>query len=103
LDDAPVTGIPWKQCFRNDGLDPEFSSMPRYYFDLREPATFTPDEEGEEFVDLDAATLRAIESLGELIRHFPPQNGDEVTIEIRREHEALIVRVSAILRVVRTS
>jgi hypothetical protein len=37
-------------------------AVPRFYFDVREGASFTPDEEGLEFDSLDAAEREAAAS-----------------------------------------
>ncbi len=41
--------------------------MPRFYFDTREGSRFTPDEEGVEFPDLDAAEREAATAAAECL------------------------------------
>jgi hypothetical protein len=71
--------------------------MPRFYFDIREGATFIPDDDGLEFPDLDAAEREAAEAAAAIGRDRLP-NGDtrEVVMEVRNEHRqrVLTLRVS---------
>jgi hypothetical protein len=67
--------------------------MPRFYFDIREHAGVTRDENGEELLDADAARRRALECSGELLRDYPPDGvGELIKVEVR-EGDRLIWRV----------
>jgi hypothetical protein len=48
--------------------------VPRFYFDVRDGATFTPDEEGLEFSSLDAAERAAAEAAAEIGRDRLPKS-----------------------------
>ena len=47
--------------------------MPRFYFDVREGTSFTPDEEGLEFGNLDAAEREAATTAAEIRRDSLPK------------------------------
>lgn len=61
--------------------------MPRFYSDVREGPSFTPDEEGFEFDSLDEAEREAATSAAEIGRdRLPKGDAREVTAELRNEH-----------------
>jgi hypothetical protein len=66
--------------------------LPRFYFDVREGASFAPDDEGLEFPDFDAAEREAAEAAASIGRDLLPR-GDarEVTIEVRNEHRQRVL------------
>lgn len=71
--------------------------MPGYYFDVREGAKSTPDDEGLVFDSLDAAEREAACTAAEIGRdRLPKGDAREVTVEIRDEHsqQVLTVKVS---------
>jgi hypothetical protein len=71
--------------------------MPRYYFDVREGARFTPDEEGLEFDSLEAAEHEAACTAAEIGRdRLPKGDSREVVVEVNNEHRQrlLIITVS---------
>jgi hypothetical protein len=71
--------------------------VPRIYFDVREGAGFTPDNEGLEFASLDGAVRAAAELAAEIGRDRPPKGeARAVTVELRDEQRQrmLTVRVS---------
>ena len=74
--------------------------MPRYYFDIREGARFTPGDEGLEFPDLKAAEQEAREAAASIAQHLLPK-GDlpEVTLELRNEHGQRVLTVTVTMRV----
>jgi hypothetical protein len=51
--------------------------MPRYFFNLREGNKTLIDEHGEVLPDDEAAKRRAVESVGEILRDYPPQHPDQ--------------------------
>jgi hypothetical protein len=56
--------------------------MPRFYFDMREGARFTPDRVGIELDSLDAAEQEAARAAAEVSRNqLPKGNAREVTVE----------------------
>ena len=72
-------------------------AMPRFFFDTREGSNFTPDDEGLEFPDLDAAEKEAATAAAEIGRdRLPRGDARNVTIEVRNEHgqRVLTVRVT---------
>ena len=71
--------------------------MPRFYFDVREGASFTPDNGGLEFDGLDGAERAAAELAADLGRdRLPKGETRAVTVELADEHRqrVLTVRVS---------
>ena len=71
--------------------------MPQFYFDVREGARFTPDDEGLEFTSLDVAEHQAACAAAEIGRDLLPKGtAREVTIEVKNEHRqrVLTIRVS---------
>ena len=74
--------------------------MPRFYFDMREGASFTPDEVGLEFDSLDAAEREAASAAAEIGRDRLPQ-GDAcaVTVELRNEHRQQVLTVTVSLEI----
>jgi hypothetical protein len=73
--------------------------LPRFYFNVRDGSTFSPDEEGDELDGLDAAEREAAEVAAMLGRdRLPKRDARRVTVEVRNEHRqlALIVTVSMV-------
>jgi hypothetical protein len=71
--------------------------VPRFYFDVREGASFTPDNGGLEFDGLDGAERAAAELAADLGRdRLPKGETRAVTVELADEHRqrVLTVRVS---------
>ncbi|KLK90775.1 hypothetical protein AA309_24035 [Microvirga vignae] len=76
--------------------------MPRYYFDVREGAQFTPDDEGLEFDSLDAAEHEAACAAAEIGRDwFPKGDSREVTIEVKNEHHQRVLTITVSLEISR--
>lgn len=76
--------------------------VPRFYFDVRDGAKFTPDDEGLECASLDAAERMAAETAAEIGRELLPR-GDvrEVTVEVRNEHGQPVLTVTVSMHVKR--
>ena len=74
--------------------------MPRFYFDmLREGDSFTRDDDGLEFVNLDEAAAEAANSAAELGRdRLPKGHAPEIMVEVRDEHGERVLTVTARLR-----
>lgn len=74
--------------------------MPRFYFDVREGATFIPDEEGLVFDGLEAAEYEAARTAAEIGRDRLP-NGDtrDVTIELKNEHRQRVLTVTVSMEI----
>jgi hypothetical protein len=71
--------------------------VPRFYFDVREGASFTPDNGGLEFDGLDGAERAAAELAADPGRdRLPKGETRAVTVELADEHRqrVLTVRVS---------
>lgn len=69
--------------------------MPRFYFDVREGATFIPDEEGLEFDGLDGAEYEAARAAAEIGRNqLPKGDAREVTVELKNEHRQRVLTVT---------
>ena len=74
--------------------------MPRFYFDVRDNGSFTPDDEGGEFDSLDAAEIAAAEAAAEIGRDRRPMSATrKVTVEVRDEHRQLIGTVMVLFEV----
>jgi hypothetical protein len=73
--------------------------MPRFYFDVRQDGDLTPDEEGEELPDADAAeqeaALAAIHLVKELL-HGPQAS---LAVEVRDEQGTRVARATVTLDV----
>lgn len=66
--------------------------MPRCFFDLRDGADFTMDEEGEDLPDLEAARREALRVIGDAIRD-PGREGSsalQVAVEVRSSGGAVL-------------
>lgn len=74
--------------------------MPRYYFDVREGALFTPDQDGVVFDSLDKAEHEAARAAAEIGRDRLP-NGDsrEIIVEVRNEHHQRVLTVTVSLEI----
>ena len=74
--------------------------MPRFYFDVRDDGSFTPDDDGREFDSLDAAELAAAEAAAEIGRdRLPMSDVRKVTVEVRDEHRELVGTVMVLIEV----
>jgi hypothetical protein len=74
--------------------------MPRYFFDIREGAKFTPDEDGLEFDSLDAAEHEAACTAAEIGRdRLPTSDAREVTVEVKNEHQQRVLTISVSLEI----
>ena len=64
-------------------------SMPRYYFDLKDGNGTTPDEEGLDLRDLDAAQDEAARSLGgmahDAVATLSGSGAEQMEIEVRHD------------------
>jgi len=78
--------------------------MPRFYFDVREDGTFSPDDEGLEFLDLDAAEREAAVAASAIARdRLPKGESREIVMEVRDEHRQRMSTVTVSLHVERGS
>ena len=76
--------------------------MPRFYFDVREGASITLDEEGLEFESLDVAEHQAATAAAEIGRDRLPKDDDrQVTIELRNEHRQRVLTVTVSMEIYR--
>ncbi len=74
--------------------------MPRFYFDVREGAKFSPDDGGLEFDDLDAAERAAAELAAEIGRdRLPKGEARAVTVELRNEHRQRVLTIKVSMEV----
>jgi len=74
--------------------------MPRYYFDVREGARFTPDEEGLEFDSLEAAEHEAACTAAEIWRdRLPKGDSREVVVEVNNEHRQRLLTITVSMAV----
>jgi hypothetical protein len=77
-------------------------SVPRFYFDTQEGATFTLDDEGVEFSDLDDAERAAAVAAAEMARDCLPKGGDrDLTIEVRDEYQKHVLTVTVAMTIKR--
>jgi hypothetical protein len=76
--------------------------VPRFYFDVREGASFTPDEGGLEFDSLDGAERAAAELAADLGRDRLPKGGTRaVTVEVMDEHRQRVLTVRVLMEIER--
>lgn len=74
--------------------------MPRFYFDVREGTSFTPDDEGQELESLDAAERMAAEAAAEIGRdRLPKGDARDVTVELKNEHRQRVLTVTVTLEI----
>jgi hypothetical protein len=68
--------------------------MPLFYFDIRQGLSFTADEEGMEFPDLDTAEREAAEAVAEIGRdRLPRGDARDITLEVCNEHRQRVLTV----------
>jgi hypothetical protein len=79
-------------------------AVPRFYFDVRDDARFTADEEGMEFPDLNGAEREAAETATSIGRDLLPR-GDarNVTVEVRNAHGQRVLTVTVTMQVKRVA
>ena len=76
--------------------------VPRFYFDTREGAAFTLDDEGVAFPSLDDAERAAAVAAAEMGRDCLPKGGDrDLTIEVRNEHQKHVLTVTVVMKIKR--
>jgi hypothetical protein len=75
--------------------------MSRYFFDVREGARFTPDDEGFDFDSLDAAEHEAASTAAEIGRDRLPTGAGAVTVEVKNEHHQRVLTVTVTMEVER--
>jgi len=76
--------------------------VPRFYFDTREGAAFTLDDEGVEFPSLDDAERAAAVAAAEMGRDCLPKGGDrDLTVEVRNEHQKHVLTVKVVMKIER--
>lgn len=74
--------------------------MPRFYFDVREGAKFTPDNGGLEFDSLDVAERAAAELAAEIGRdRLPKGEARAVTVELRNEDRQRVLTVRVLMEI----
>jgi hypothetical protein len=74
-----------------------------FYFDVREDGEFSPDDEGLECRDLDAAERIAAETAASITRDKLPKGGSrEVSVEVRDETGQSLLTVTVAMRTERT-
>ena len=75
-------------------------TVPRFYFETREGARFTPDDEGLEFPTLDAAEREAAEAAAEMGRdRLPKGDARDVTIEVLNQHRQRVLTVTVTMQI----
>src|SRR4051812_18746160 len=79
-------------------------SMPRFFFDVRENGTVSPDEEALEFPDLDAAEREAAVAASAIARdRLPNGRSREIVMEVRDGDRQHLLTVTVSLHVERGS
>jgi len=78
--------------------------MPRFYFDLREDGTYSPDDEGLEFPNLDAAEREAATAAACIARdRLPKGNAREIAMDVRDELRQRLLTVTVSMHMERAS
>jgi hypothetical protein len=76
--------------------------VPRFYFDVREGASFISDDEGQEFDSLDAVERAAAEGAADIGRdRLPKGDARQVTVEVRNEHGQRVLTITVSMQVER--
>ncbi|MBQ0822847.1 hypothetical protein KBI52_21910 [Microvirga sp. HBU67558] len=78
--------------------------MPRFYFDVRDGAKFTPDDAGVELDSLEAAQRVAAEAGAEAAAEIGRDrlvhdNAQDVRVEVRNEHRQRVLTVTVSLEI----
>ncbi|ESR25280.1 DUF6894 family protein [Lutibaculum baratangense] len=74
--------------------------MPRFFFDIREGTSFTPDEIGLDFDSIDVAEREAAIAAAEIGRDRLPVSDDRVvTVEVKNEHRQRVLTITISLEV----
>jgi hypothetical protein len=74
--------------------------MPRFFFDVREGVRFTPDDDGLEFPNIDAAEHEAAECAAAIGRDLLPKGTARcVCVEVRNEHGQRVITATVTLAV----
>jgi hypothetical protein len=78
--------------------------VPRFYFDIHEGESFTQDDEGLEFANLNVAERMAAEAAAELGRdRLPKGNARDITVEVRNEHGQRGLTVAVMMEIHRVN
>jgi hypothetical protein len=78
--------------------------VPWFYFDLREGANFTPDDEGLECDSLDIAEREAAIAAAEIGRdRLPKVDPRRVTVEVRNEQGQRVTTVTVSMEIHRVA
>ena len=69
--------------------------MPRFFFDIHDGETFTPDREGLDLDDLEAAKEEAKKTLPEIVKDEMP-NGDrrDFTVDVKNAAGQIVWRIT---------
>jgi hypothetical protein len=72
--------------------------MPRFFFDIHDGENFTPDREGLDLDDLDAAKAEAKKTLPEIVKEEMP-DGDrrDFTVDVKDVAGQVVWRVTLLL------
>ena len=74
--------------------------MPRFYFDLREGAKFTPDDAGVDLNSLEVAQRVAAEAAAGIGRDRLLQgNAQDVRVEVRNDHHKRVLTVTVSMEI----
>jgi hypothetical protein len=72
--------------------------MPRFHFDIREDGRLTRDDEGQEFASAASARQEAVAAGAAIARDaFTTGSADHVIIDIRKDDDAPIMKISITL------
>ena len=76
--------------------------MPRYFFDVVDGLRSTPDPQGTEFANLEAAREEALATLGEIAKdELPDGDHRDFQISIRDDSGTVLLKATLALRVER--
>jgi len=74
--------------------------VPRFYFDVRDGESFTPDHEGVEFASTHGARVDASRALAEMVKGAMPDGPrTAMAIEARGENREPLVKVQIVFEV----
>ena len=74
--------------------------VPRFFFDVRQGVRFTPDDDGLEFPNIDAAEHEAAECAAAIGRDLLPKGvARSVTVEVRNQHGQRVATATVTLAV----
>lgn len=75
--------------------------MPTYYFDIDDGTHASRDLEGHQLRGVEDASREAAKALAEMMRNALPASNRKMTVDVRNERDAVVLKLSLALAVER--